>query len=233
MVLSPQTAGLSMCRALAIAGGGWANFELDTTKNQLHFWLVLPVTLPPGRTQRTGAVVPVHPIPPAAPTVDPTGTGLGGPGTVSSGHPAKTPRLLPPVTPRNPVNVSSSTMPLGSTTGIRPAGFDPVDHPVSVSSTPSTLPNAAPPTVRWEELRVLVADDEVANRRIYSRMLTKLGVLKANIIEFTDGAEVSTYLASSTPTKVDIMLLDIVMPFKTGVEVCVVCVCVGCVGVCR
>jgi two-component system sensor histidine kinase/response regulator len=61
---------------------------------------------------------------------------------------------------------------------------------------------------------VLVADDESANRRLVRAMLEAEGHL---VLEAVDGAAVLDVVAETPP---DVILLDVMMPVKTGIEAC-------------
>ena len=61
---------------------------------------------------------------------------------------------------------------------------------------------------------VLVADDEGANRRLVRAMLEAEGHI---VLEASNGAEVLEVVAESPP---DVILLDVMMPVKSGIEAC-------------
>src|ERR1700723_2601705 len=61
---------------------------------------------------------------------------------------------------------------------------------------------------------VLVADDQVANRELLEELLTAQG---CKVIAVPDGAAAVEQL---TRTQVDLVLLDVMMPYLNGFEVC-------------
>lgn len=62
--------------------------------------------------------------------------------------------------------------------------------------------------------RILVVDDEPANRRLLSELLEPLGY---RVVEAADGEEALASVADHIP---DLVLLDLVMPRRDGYEVC-------------
>lgn len=60
-------------------------------------------------------------------------------------------------------------------------------------------------------------DDEPANVRMGLRMLGRMGVLAANVVQLKDGEEALEFIQAGTYA--DVMLLDIQMPKLTGLEV--------------
>lgn len=62
--------------------------------------------------------------------------------------------------------------------------------------------------------RILIADDSLAIRAVYENMLDYLG---HEVISCKDGREA---LAKFATEHVDLMLLDVQMPYKNGIEVC-------------
>jgi two-component system, cell cycle response regulator len=61
---------------------------------------------------------------------------------------------------------------------------------------------------------VLVADDQVANRELLEELLSAEGL---QVIPVADGAAAVAELAR---TQVDLVLLDVMMPYLNGFEVC-------------
>src|SRR4051794_17961782 len=79
--------------------------------------------------------------------------------------------------------------------------------PPRASSPPGSLRGAQSPT------RVLVVDDEPALRRSLARLLQQRGF---EVLTAEDGPAAFTLLAT---TRVDVMMLDLMMPTMTGMEV--------------
>ena len=61
---------------------------------------------------------------------------------------------------------------------------------------------------------VLVADDDVGHLRLLELVL---GAYKFDVVTVENGHDALTYLQSHTP---DMMILDVNMPFMTGMDVC-------------
>ncbi|GBG34445.1 Histidine kinase 3 [Hondaea fermentalgiana] len=65
-----------------------------------------------------------------------------------------------------------------------------------------------------------IVDDEPVNRMIMSRMLSKAGFQRRNIIAFADGDQVPLSLASGHKAEPDVCFVDIVMHRLNGDELC-------------
>ncbi|MDC0712236.1 response regulator [Stigmatella sp. ncwal1] len=120
---------------------------------------------------------------------------------------------LPPIPPRPPPPL----------TPLRPAPQPPRDEGgPSMSSRPP--PAAAPVTARLEpgagaaprSRRILVADDEPALRRVLQRLLEQEGYV---VETAEDGEEALTRLLNPSLTPVDLLLLDVHMPRRSGIDV--------------
>ena len=61
---------------------------------------------------------------------------------------------------------------------------------------------------------VLIADDSIAVRKVAERLLTEAGL---GVILVANGEEALAYLAKETP---DLVVSDVIMPDKSGYEVC-------------
>ena len=61
---------------------------------------------------------------------------------------------------------------------------------------------------------VLVADDSSGHRKVLEMLLSAYNY---QVIAVADGHQALTYLQSNTP---DLMILDVDMPFMTGLDVC-------------
>lgn len=61
---------------------------------------------------------------------------------------------------------------------------------------------------------MLISDDNEGHRRLLEMLLTSY---QYEVISTQDGHEALTYLQSATP---DLMILDVEMPFMTGLELC-------------
>lgn len=101
----------------------------------------------------------------------------------------------------------------------------------SAAAIPATTPAAAASTAganRWPPLglRVLYADDEATNRRLFARMMGRLGCEAVTledgdqVIPTLTAAAAPTSTSSATSTAFDVIFLDIVMVRSDGSEVC-------------
>ena len=70
---------------------------------------------------------------------------------------------------------------------------------------------------QFEGYRVLVADDEEIDREIVSRIVEDLG---AEYVAAKDGDEVLSVLNGPEGGKIDLVLMDINMPVKNGIDAC-------------
>ncbi len=61
--------------------------------------------------------------------------------------------------------------------------------------------------------------DEAPNRRIVQRLLSRMGVPSASIVMLHDGIEAMNYINSVDNRRAHVMLLDIMMPGFTGLQV--------------
>jgi two-component system cell cycle sensor histidine kinase/response regulator CckA len=80
---------------------------------------------------------------------------------------------------------------------------------------PAEVPPPSPKPTKPRAIRILVADDEAMVRRSMRRMLE---TNHANVVEVADGAAAIEALNHS-PEPFDLLLLDVVMPRKSGYEV--------------
>src|SRR5213078_2482028 len=94
-------------------------------------------------------------------------------------------------------------------------------RPITQSSGPGATISSTPtgPTSRTGEggqtrsHRILVADDEPALRRVLQRLLEQEGYVVETV---QDGEEALTRLLNPSLTPVDLLLLDVHMPRRTG-----------------
>jgi DNA-binding response OmpR family regulator len=86
------------------------------------------------------------------------------------------------------------------------------------SFTPSGRGTGSRPaeTGQTRSHRILVADDEPALRRVLQRLLEQEGYVVETV---QDGEEALTRLLNPSLTPVDLLLLDVHMPRRTGIEV--------------
>lgn len=119
---------------------------------------------------------------------------------------------------KDPLATTGSTRPAQSSTG--PATLPPIR-----TATPGETPApAARPTTgsrpaegtQTRSQRILVADDEPALRRVLQRLLEAEGYVVETV---TDGEEALARLLNPTLTPVDLVLLDVHMPRRSGIEV--------------
>ena len=69
----------------------------------------------------------------------------------------------------------------------------------------------------FEGYRVLLADDEEIDREIMLRMVEDLG---AECVTAKDGDELLAVLNGPEGDKIDLVLMDINMPVKSGIDAC-------------
>jgi DNA-binding response OmpR family regulator len=112
------------------------------------------------------------------------------------------PTTLPPI----PTSASQPGRPSSQTSD--PNAFTPSARPVT-GSRPATEGQA-------RSHRILVADDEPALRRVLQRLLEQEGYVVETV---QDGEEALTRLLNPSLTPVDLLLLDVHMPRRTGIEV--------------
>ncbi|MBN1208555.1 MAG: response regulator [Myxococcaceae bacterium] len=134
------------------------------------------------------------------------------------------PQARPPLTsPSSPS--SRSSMPSVSTSASRPTpqarvesfGLTP-SRPPSPPASPaaSARPGEGAPAAQARSHRILVADDEPALRRVLQRLLEQEGYVVETV---EDGEEALTRLLNPNLTPVDLLLLDVHMPRRSGIEV--------------
>ncbi|ADO68218.1 response regulator [Stigmatella aurantiaca] len=120
---------------------------------------------------------------------------------------------LPPLPPRAPPPL----------TPLRPASPPPRDE--GSSSAPARPPSPSSPAPARADLgaagtprsrRILVADDEPALRRVLQRLLEQEGYV---VETAEDGEEALTRLLNPSLTPVDLLLLDVHMPRRSGIDV--------------
>lgn len=123
--------------------------------------------------------------------------------------------------------VPAAKDPLSTTGSTRPAQSGPtVATPVPIrtpapgeaSATPARTPTGSRPAEgsQTRSQRILVADDEPALRRVLQRLLEAEGYVVETV---TDGEEALARLLNPTLTPVDLVLLDVHMPRRSGIEV--------------
>jgi DNA-binding response OmpR family regulator/HPt (histidine-containing phosphotransfer) domain-containing protein len=114
--------------------------------------------------------------------------------TTSSSRPALAPTTAPASPTARPATPgdATSTAARPGTAGSPPAGTQPRSH------------------------RILVADDEPALRRVLQRLLEAEGYVVETV---TDGEEALSRLLNPNLTPVDLLLLDVHMPRRSGIEV--------------
>jgi DNA-binding response OmpR family regulator/HPt (histidine-containing phosphotransfer) domain-containing protein len=132
--------------------------------------------------------------------------------------------------PSSPLRVEKEAFSTGPTTGSRPAlssaglptpppgRFTPPQGDGG-SSAPPVRPGAAsrpPEGAQGRSHRILVADDEPALRRVLQRLLEAEGYVVETV---EDGEEALTRLLNPSLTPVDLLLLDVHMPRRSGIEV--------------
>lgn len=88
--------------------------------------------------------------------------------------------------------------------------------PNSTSSSSRPGATARPTDGQTRSHRILVADDEPALRRVLQRLLEQEGYVVETV---QDGEEALTRLLNPSLTPVDLLLLDVHMPRRTGIEV--------------
>jgi len=71
------------------------------------------------------------------------------------------------------------------------------------------------PSPSYQEMRVLVAEDNKVNQKVISRMLTRIGVVDFDIAE--NGLEA---IEKEAEKDYDIILMDVLMPRMDGIEAC-------------
>ncbi|MDY7231382.1 response regulator [Hyalangium rubrum] len=109
----------------------------------------------------------------------------------------------------------------------RPSGSAPTFPPIRLPTgeTPASVAPRVPPTPRPTEPgaagqprshRILVADDEPALRRVLQRLLEQEGYV---VETAEDGEEALTRLLNPNLTPVDLLLLDVHMPRRSGIDV--------------
>lgn len=69
--------------------------------------------------------------------------------------------------------------------------------------------------ISYEELQVMVADDNVVNQKVFTRLLERLGVSNVTVV---DNGQIAVDLAAKEPF--DIIFMDIQMPVMDGTEAC-------------
>ena len=120
-----------------------------------------------------------------------------------------------PVAPRDLLDaLISSVAPSSPTspaaTGPSVSGVPSLRGPLGPAPIPSPDRPAAPPTAR--SLRVLLAEDQMVNRKVAARMLERLG---HSVVTARDGREVLALLGDGS---FDVVLMDIQMPVMDGFE---------------
>ncbi len=75
--------------------------------------------------------------------------------------------------------------------------------------------------VKWCDIfaAAFLCTDEATNRRILQRLLHSVGVPTTGIVMLCDGVEALEYIRSPNNRTPHVMLMDIMMPGKTGIEV--------------
>lgn len=74
---------------------------------------------------------------------------------------------------------------------------------------------AVEPVLRWESLRVLVAEDHIVNQKVIVRMLNRLGVRDVDVVE--NGQQAVDREAERC---YDVVLMDLHMPIMDGIQAC-------------
>lgn len=138
---------------------------------------------------------------------------------------------LPPIAPvpSRPLSSRLEGMPTSPSRSLPPISI-PTPPPVRMSPAPreessaAPTPRPAPPPSRTEvssvgpgrSRRILVADDEPALRRVLQRLLEQEGYVVETV---EDGEEALARLLNPSLTPVDLLLLDVHMPRRSGVDV--------------
>jgi DNA-binding response OmpR family regulator/HPt (histidine-containing phosphotransfer) domain-containing protein len=119
------------------------------------------------------------------------------------GTPSSRPTTLPPI----PTSSSQPARPI----------TQPSDPGASATpARPGTGSRPATEAGQTRSHRILVADDEPALRRVLQRLLEQEGYVVETV---QDGEEALTRLLNPSLTPVDLLLLDVHMPRRTGIEV--------------
>ena len=119
---------------------------------------------------------------------------------------------------------SSTTIPVTSASQPQPSTSAPPSPRAAPPRLPGRAGSAAPsrPAARPGENgqnrshRILVADDEPALRRVLQRLLEQEGYVVETV---EDGEEALARLLNPALTPVDLLLLDVHMPRRSGIEV--------------
>jgi DNA-binding response OmpR family regulator/HPt (histidine-containing phosphotransfer) domain-containing protein len=145
------------------------------------------------------------------------------PTSVTQPHPPSRTAIpaLQPTAQKEFVTSSSRPTTLPSTSGSSSQPTKPATQPGETgsstsSSRPVTSSRPATETGQTRSHRILVADDEPALRRVLQRLLEQEGYVVETV---QDGEEALTRLLNPSLTPVDLLLLDVHMPRRTGIEV--------------
>lgn len=127
----------------------------------------------------------------------------------------------PPIPTKDPLPTTPSTSrPTQPSTG--PVTMPPIRTPTppgEAAATPARPTTGSRPAVEGSQTRshrILVADDEPALRRVLQRLLEAEGYVVETV---TDGEEALARLLNPALTPVDLLLLDVHMPRRSGIEV--------------
>jgi CheY-like chemotaxis protein len=149
-------------------------------------------------------------------------TGAGAkPGMPGISRPEATnpPAVRPPPTATTPPvgrPAVPTTAPTTATAGPRTLAPIPTPGPLPARPTPGTRPADAGAAGQNRSQRILVADDEPALRRVLQRLLEQEGYVVETV---EDGEEALARLLNPNLTPVDLLLLDVHMPRRSGIDV--------------
>jgi DNA-binding response OmpR family regulator/HPt (histidine-containing phosphotransfer) domain-containing protein len=125
-------------------------------------------------------------------------------------QPAARPNNHPPTKPPIPLGAPPPT------TATRPSGTGVPASPPPSRPSPTTRPAEPGAAGQNRSQRILVADDEPALRRVLQRLLEQEGYV---VETAEDGEEALARLLNPNLTPVDLLLLDVHMPRRSGIDV--------------
>lgn len=142
------------------------------------------------------------------------------PGTATPSRPVlpATQLTRPPIPVKDPLSTAPSTPrpPTGPVTMPPIRTPTPPGEAAAAPARPVTGSRPAVEGAQTRSHRILVADDEPALRRVLQRLLEAEGYVVETV---TDGEEALARLLNPALTPVDLLLLDVHMPRRSGIEV--------------